>query len=155
MISSEKVMSPEWSRQHAQSSWLNAFFMKRAPTTCAPLPQDPEKSRRQLQNKSNGVFSSMGEPEEDVAGCRCRQNTVFLAKPTFWRSDGCTWKDTLRRSWKVCSTCQHCEKCDWMTGKSAGQNFHENRAKFDQKSSFNRSARRASAIPLASGRDRP
>ena len=25
-----------------------------------------------------------------------------------------------------------------MTGKSAGQNFHENRAKFDQKSSFNR-----------------
>ena len=42
-----------------------------------------------------------------------------------------------------------------MTGKSAGQNFHENRAKFDQKSSFNRSARRASAIPLASGRERP
>ena len=49
----------------------------------------------------------------------------------------------------------HREKCDWMTGKSAGQNFHENRAKFDQKSSFNRSARRASAIPLASGRERP
>ena len=42
-----------------------------------------------------------------------------------------------------------------MTGKSAGQNFHENRAKFDQKSSFNRSARRASRIPLASGRERP
>ena len=42
-----------------------------------------------------------------------------------------------------------------MTGKSAGQNFHENRAKFDQKSSFNRYARRASAIPLASGRERP
>ena len=31
----------------------------------------------------------------------------------------------------------HCEKCDWMTGKQAGQNFHENRAKFDQKSPFN------------------
>ena len=28
----------------------------------------------------------------------------------------------------------YCEKCDWMTDKSAGQNFHENRAKFDQKS---------------------
>ena len=39
-----------------------------------------------------------------------------------------------------------------MTGKSAGQNFHENRAEFDQKSSFHRSARRASAIPLPSGR---
>ena len=49
----------------------------------------------------------------------------------------------------------HCEKCDWTTGKSAGQNFHENRAKFDQKSSFKRYARRASAIPLASGRERP
>ena len=49
----------------------------------------------------------------------------------------------------------HCEKCDWMTGKSAGQNFHENRAKFDQKSSFNRSARWASAIRLASGREQP
>ena len=32
---------------------------------------------------------------------------------------------------------KHCEKCDWMTGKQAGQNFHENRAKFDQKSPFN------------------
>ena len=49
----------------------------------------------------------------------------------------------------------HCEKCDWMTGTSAGQNFHENRGKFHQKSSFNRSARWASAIPLPSGRERP
>ena len=45
-----------------------------------------------------------------------------------------------------------CEKCDWMTGKPAGQNFHENRAKFDQKSPFNLSLVRASGDrdPLAS-----
>ena len=37
----------------------------------------------------------------------------------------------------------------------AGQNFHENRAKFDQISPFNRSARQAITIPLASGREWP
>ena len=102
-----------------------------------------------------------------VACLCCTLSHVVKQKMTIALSSACVWGDSVqliewdgcsRLSWQRADAAQrscHCEKCDWMTGKSAGQNFHENRAKFDQKSSFNRSARRASAIPLPSGRERP
>ena len=69
--------------------------------------------------------------KQRLAYSSATHNNNWLAhSPALWTAE---WPDKLR----LTSSMNHCEKCDWMTGKQAGQHFHENRAKFDQKSPFN------------------